>query len=67
VKLAESRGVGLEDLSLAELQSVHPGITEEVFPVLAVENAVKARTSYGGTAPDRVREQIAYWKKELGS
>lgn len=66
VKLAEGRGVGLEDLSLAELQSVHAGITADVFPVLAVENAVKARTSYGGTAPDRVREQIAHWKQALG-
>jgi argininosuccinate lyase len=66
VKLAEEKRVGLEELPLADLQTVHPGITEDVFPVLMVENAVKARTSYGGTAPDRVREQITYWRQELG-
>ena len=36
-----------------------PGITAEVFEVLGVENSVASRTSYGGTAPVRVREQAA--------
>jgi len=30
-----------------------------------VHNSVASRTSYGGTAPDRVREQIARWKESL--
>jgi argininosuccinate lyase len=66
VRMAEARGIDLPDLSLAEMQSVHPGITGEVFGVLGVENSVRSRTSYGGTAPLRVREQIAAWKARLG-
>ncbi|NGO53499.1 argininosuccinate lyase [Allomesorhizobium camelthorni] len=66
VALAESRKLGLEKLSLKDLQSVHPGITDDVFSVLSVQNSVKSRTSFGGTAPAEVRKQIRYWKKRLG-
>ncbi|MCB6179432.1 argininosuccinate lyase [Rhodobacter sp. Har01] len=65
VALAETRGCDLPDLSLADMQSVHPGITEGVFAVLGVENSVRSRTSYGGTAPDQVRAQIARWTAAL--
>jgi argininosuccinate lyase len=65
VALAESRKTGLEKLPLADLQAIHPGITEDVFSVLSVQNSVKSRTSYGGTAPSEVRKQIRAWKKRL--
>jgi argininosuccinate lyase len=65
VALAESKGCDLPDLSLAEMQSVHDGITEAVFDVLSVNNSVASRTSYGGTAPSQVRAQIARWKEIL--
>jgi len=65
VALAESRGCDLPDLSLAQMQAVHPAIRAEVFSVLGVENSVRSRTSYGGTAPDQVRAQIARWQKAL--
>ena len=55
VALADSQGCDLAELSLAELQAVHPRITAEVFDVLTVENSVASRTSFGGTAPDNVR------------
>jgi argininosuccinate lyase len=41
VKMAEDKGCDLPDLSLAEMQSVHAGITEDVFTVLGVENSVR--------------------------
>jgi argininosuccinate lyase len=66
VKRAEETGRDLPDLTLAEMQAVHPGITAEVFGVLGVRNSVASRTSYGGTAPVRVREQIAAWKERIG-
>ncbi len=66
VALAEGRGCDLPDLSLDDMQGVHPGITRAVFAVLGVENSVRSRTSYGGTAPDQVRAQIARWKEALG-
>jgi argininosuccinate lyase len=59
VKVAEDKGCGLEDLSLAEMREVEPGITEDVFTVLGVDNSVRSRKSYGGTAPDNVRHQAA--------
>jgi len=65
VKRAEDKGCDLPDLTLADMQSVHPGITPEVFTVLGVENSIRSRQSYGGTAPDQVRAQIARWKGML--
>ncbi|MBL9049603.1 MAG: argininosuccinate lyase [Tabrizicola sp.] len=66
VAVAEKKGCDLPDLSLAEMNSVHAGITQEVYSVLGVENSVRSRTSYGGTAPDQVRAQAARWRAALG-
>ncbi|MBU9699049.1 argininosuccinate lyase [Rhodobacteraceae bacterium HSP-20] len=65
VALAERKGCDLPDLTLAEMQGVHAGIRADVFDVLGVENSVRSRRSYGGTAPDNVRAQIAAWKERL--
>jgi argininosuccinate lyase len=65
VKAAEQAGVALPDLPLATLQGIEPRITDKVFAVLTVEASVASRQSYGGTAPVRVREQIAAWKEKL--
>ncbi|MEQ8294641.1 MAG: argininosuccinate lyase [Roseovarius sp.] len=65
VAMAEKRGCDLPDLSLEDMQSVHGAITGDVFDVLGVHNSVASRTSLGGTAPVRVREQIARWKEIL--
>jgi len=65
VKEAEERCCGLAELPLDALQAIDPRITSEVFDVLSVDASVRSRTSYGGTAPERVREQIAK-AKELG-
>jgi argininosuccinate lyase len=65
VALAEAKKIGLEELTLSDLQTIHSGITDAVFDVLSVENSVRSRTSFGGTAPDQVRKQIAYWKDRL--
>ncbi len=66
VKLAESQDKPLEELTLAEMQSVEKRITKDVFAVLGVQNSVKSRVSYGGTAPKNVRKEIARWRKQLG-
>ncbi|WP_412555504.1 argininosuccinate lyase [Shimia sp. MIT1388] len=65
VAMAESKECDLPDLTLEDMQSVHSAITEDVFGVLGVHNSVSSRMSYGGTAPTRVREQIAAWKAKL--
>ena len=65
VARAEALGVALKDMPLAELQTIAPGITKDVFAVLTLESSVASRTSFGGTAPAKVREQIAFWKGRL--
>jgi len=65
VALAEAEGVDLPDLTLAQMQSVHGQITEDVYNVLSVEASVASRMSYGGTAPEQVRAQVARWKEIL--
>ena len=65
VALAEGKGCDLPELTLADMQSAHAGITAAVFDVLGVHNSVASRQSYGGTAPDQVRAQIARWKEML--
>jgi argininosuccinate lyase len=58
VRLAESRGVELAELSEMELAAVHPELTIDVRRVLNVAGSINSRDSYGGTAPDRVAEQL---------
>lgn len=65
VKLAESKNLALDKLSLADMQMVEPAMTAEVFKVLSPEASVHSRMSFGGTAPARVREQLNYWRNIL--
>ena len=65
VALAESKKLPLDRLALEDLQPIHVAITDQVYSVLSVQNSVKSRTSFGGTAPAEVRRQIRYWRKRL--
>jgi len=65
VALAEKQNLRLHELPLADMQSVEPKITKDIFNVLSVENSVKSRKSYGGTAPTEVRKMAKKWIKSL--
>lgn len=65
VKLAESKSVPLAGLSLDEMQSVEPALTDAVYSVLSARASMESRTSYGGTAPVRVKEQVKLWQERL--
>ena len=65
VKAAEAKGVDLDALALSDMQAVEPRITKAVFSVLSVENSVKSRTSYGGTAPQNVAKMARQWLRRL--
>ena len=67
VALAEERGVGLDALDLDALRSIDPRVGEEALNVLSVDASVASRTSFGGTAPERVREAIRAWRERLGA
>ncbi len=59
VRVAEQRGIGLADLTDADLAALSPRLGPEVRSVLSVEGSIAARSAFGGTAPVRVREQLA--------
>ena len=65
VALAARRKVGLEGLTLAEMQGEEPRLGMGVFDVLGVRNSVASRVSYGGTAPENVRAQAERWLAAL--
>jgi len=66
VKLAESKGVALEALSLDELKAIDTRIDEGVFPALSVVASVASRSSHGGTAPSEVQKRVADARAALG-
>ena len=66
VAMAESQGLTLDALSLADMQSVEPKITEDIYRVLTPLASASSRTSYGGTAPSEVAKQVKRWRRALG-
>ena len=65
VAKAAEKGIDLGELSLAEMQSVDPAITKGVYAVLTVEASVKARKSFGGTAPANVARAVKDARKRF--
>ncbi len=65
VSLAESKELTLEQLELKDMQEIDKRINQSIFEVLSVENSVKSRTSYGGTAPKNISREISGWKRIL--
>jgi len=65
VKLAESRGIALDELSIEDLKAIDERIDDRVYKALSVEASVAARASYGGTAPAEVRKRVAEAKSAM--
>jgi argininosuccinate lyase len=65
VQYAEKKGVKLDDLALDEFRSFAPTIGEDVFDYIRIEGSIDHRQSIGGTARQRVAQQIKKAKKEL--
>ncbi len=65
VKLAEERGIALDAIPLDDLKAIDARIDDRVFGVLSVDASVASRTSFGGTAPARVRAAIAAARETL--
>lgn len=63
VARAEADGVRLDQLSIDALKQVDARIDARVYDVLSVDASVNSRTSFGGTAPVRVRAAIAAARK----
>jgi argininosuccinate lyase len=58
VRLAESLGKDIHELSDQELQSVDPGLTPDIRLTLSASGAVSSRTSIGGTSTESLIKQI---------
>ena len=67
VKAAEERDLPLKDLPLEVYQGIEPGIDARIYDVLSARASMESRISYGGTAPIRVKEQVALWQSRLGA
>jgi argininosuccinate lyase len=59
VRACEARGIDLTDLTDSDLAGISAHLTPEVRSVLTVQGALESRSAFGGTAPVRVREQLA--------
>ena len=59
VRTAEARGVGLDELTDAELAQISEALTPDVRDVLTVDGSVSSRDARGGTAPVQVAKQLA--------
>ncbi|WP_328392482.1 argininosuccinate lyase [Nocardia sp. NBC_00416] len=58
VRTAEARGVGLDELTDTEFAAIDPALTPRVREVLTVAGSVASRNARGGTAGERVAEQL---------
>jgi argininosuccinate lyase len=59
VRRCEELGVELDELTDEQFAEISPALTPGVREVLTAEGSVGARDSRGGTAPERVRDQLA--------
>ena len=62
VQLCERENKQFTDLSQDELCEINSNLDADIFNVMSVENSVASKSSFGGTAPQRVREQIKFWQ-----
>ena len=65
VRLAETRGCALADVSLEDMQAVEPAITQAVYDAIGLDQSVASRRSFGGTAPVRVRAAVTAFRERL--
>lgn len=65
VGMASEKGLPLKEIPLEELQKLCPELDDTVYEVLGVENAIRAFSSSGSTAPDRVAQEIERWRARM--
>jgi argininosuccinate lyase len=67
VRRALELGCSLRDLPLDEYRAIQPDLDETIYTVFDFAQSVARKASVGGTAPERVREQVAAWQERLAS
>ena len=67
VQVCERRGIELWQLSDDDLAEIDPALTPQVREVLSVEGSLASRDAVGGTAPQRVAEQLQQARERSSS
>ena len=65
VLLAEKKKKLLEDLSLEELRTIQPKITEDIFNQLSIKGSIEKKKSYGGTSNSEIKKAIKRAKRKI--
>jgi argininosuccinate lyase len=65
VRYCEDMERDLRDLDDTDLRAIDPRLGSDLKARLSLEAAVAARSGHGGTAPDRVAEQIAVFRSRI--
>jgi len=65
VAKSEELGIDLSDIELKYLQEIDSRISKDVLEFLILKNSMNARTSAGGTATIRTKEQLEYFRNFL--
>ena len=64
VNFAEKRKKRLDQLTLEELKTIEPKLTNDVLKVFDLEKSVNSKKSYGGTSFDNIKKMIKKYKKQ---
>ena len=67
VAKSEELKIDLSDIELKYLQEIDSRIGEDVLEFLSIEHSMNARSSQGGTATAKTKEQLEYFKNYLGA
>ena len=59
MRFCEERGLELDEPSDEDYAAIDPRLTPDVREVLTVAGSIASRSGVGGTAPERVAEQLA--------
>ena len=65
VNFAEKNKKKLEDLSIQDLKTIEPKLTNDVLKVFDLKNSINSKKSYGGTAFYNIKKMILKYKKTL--
>ena len=65
VAFALERGIGLDEVDLADLRRFSARIDADVYEVLTLDGSIAARDHVGGTAPKAVRAAIAAARQRI--
>ena len=65
IKVAEKNNCQINNLKVEQLNFIDSNFRQKIKEFLKLENSVKCKTSFGGTAPQEIKKAIQKAKKDL--